>query len=96
MARNDKLDIIITELATIKESHKNMAKDTELLPEVLAKVRDHEVTLYGRDGKNGLVGSNKMLMKAFWGAQALIVTGGTALGMFKDQVMDFLLNKGAK
>jgi hypothetical protein len=93
MPKQDKLDIIISELATIKEQNKNMAKDTEVLPEVLAKVREHEVTLYGRDSKSGLVGSNKLLMKAFWGAQALIVTGGAALSIFKDQIRDFLLKK---
>ena len=91
-----KSDLILTELATIKEQNKNMAKDTELIPELWAMVQDHNRTLYGRDGKNGLVGNNKLLMKAFWGAQAIFVTGGTAFTMFKDQVMDFLLNKGAK
>ena len=91
-----KLDQLIDLTSRLDERQKNMAKDTEMIPVMAEKLNKHDLTLYGSDGKNGLVGNNKLLMKAFWGAQAIIVTGGTALSMFKDQVMDFLLNKGVK
>ena len=96
MPRKDKIDQVLTQLAVMEERQANMEKDTNLLPKVMEKLNRHDQTLYGISGKNGLVGNNKILMKAFWGAQAILISGGTALSIFKDQVMDFLLNRGAK
>lgn len=89
---HQKLDKMLECTTRLDENVKNITKDTELIPIMMEKLNKHELTLYGATGKNGLVGNNKILMKAFWGAQAIIVTAGSAVTLFKDQVTNFFKN----
>jgi hypothetical protein len=67
MARQDKLDQVLTKLAVMDERDQNTAKDIEAIQKTLSvvvqknqqqdeKLNRHDQTLYGEDGKNGMKG----------------------------------------
>lgn len=85
----NKTDKILTELAVIKEQNKNMAKDTELIPQMMEKLNKHEQTLYGVTGKNGLTGNVKVLMQALYGIEAIVAATSALVLIFRDHISQF-------
>ena len=92
-----KLDKVLDCVSRLDENVKNMGKDVEFLVtsdrEQQKKIDKHDQTLYGTSGKNGVVGNTKLLMRAFYGAQAIAVTVGGLITMFREQIGQFFQGK---
>ncbi len=88
-----KIDKVLTQLAVMDERDANTAKDIEAIQKTLMplveRVNTINQTVYGENGKNGLNSDVRMLKKAFYGAQAIVVGAGALITLFKEQVGAF-------
>jgi hypothetical protein len=92
-----KIDKVLTQLAVMDERDQNTSKDIAAIQATLSVVVErsskHEQTLYGEGGKNGITSDVKLLKKAFYGAQAVVVGAGTLITLFREQVGQFFGGK---